>query len=201
MQYENVTDADRPGGGLVAAIIQPTYGPSSVTYRLLGDNSSVSAVYAALVANCSIVNNTDNIYVFTPSSSTNSSTWPLPEQVIQWYRASTFSLSLDGYNNTAALASNQPASNSSTDFIRLPDTPLPQGLNATFLNCVNSTIGESVPLMDTPTKKTLSAKEISLIVVGALVGLFVAICVVCRCKERNSKRRGNTALFELFPAN
>ena len=47
----------------MAAIVRPSYNTSSVTYRLLGDNSSVSTVFAALVANCSVATNGDSIYV------------------------------------------------------------------------------------------------------------------------------------------
>jgi len=176
-EYENVNITDRPGGNLVAAIVQPSNDPSSVTYRLLGDNSSVSAVFAALIANCSISNSTSDIYAFTPSTCTNTSMWPLPEQVIQWYRASSFSLSLDGYNNTASLASNQPSSNSSTDFTRLADTPLPEGLNMTFLECVNYTTGASVPLLDNP-PPILDPLQISQIVVWGLFAVVIIGAIV-----------------------
>ncbi|KLO06154.1 hypothetical protein SCHPADRAFT_883096 [Schizopora paradoxa] len=199
-EYGNVNNTDRPGGNFVAAIIQPSYNPSSVTYRILGDNASVSAVFQALVSNCSIESNTSNIFAFTPSTITNTSTWPLPEQVIQWYRASTFALSLDGYNNTAALASNQPSSNSSTDFTPLPDTSLPDGLNTTFLECVNSTVGASVPMFYKP-PPVLDALDISQIVVWGSVALFFiagityAICrdlwKACKsCCKRATKKRG-----------
>jgi len=129
------------------------------------------------MANCSVVNGTNSIYAFTPSSSSNTSEWPLPEQVIQWYRASSFALSLDGYNNSAALASNQPASNSSTDYTRLPDTPLPEGLNMTFMNCVNYTIGESVPLMDKPTP-ILGVQDIIQIVIWGLQALILIGAII-----------------------
>lgn len=160
-----------------------------MTYRIVGDNSSVTSVVAALVANCSIANSTNSIYAFTPSSSTNTSMWPLPEQVIQWYRGSSFALSLDGYNNTAALASNQPPSNSSTDYTRLIDTPLPDGLNTTFFNCVNYTIGESVPLIDGPTP--LSVLDIIQIVIWSVQAVIV-IGVVCRCLFLKFKSRCKT---------
>ncbi|KLO09530.1 hypothetical protein SCHPADRAFT_857801 [Schizopora paradoxa] len=195
-EYANVNDTDRPGGNLVAAIVQPSNNTSSVTYRLLGDNSSVSAVFAALVANCSIANNTDGIYAFSPSSTTNTSVWPLPEQVIQWYRASTFALSLDGYNDTASLASNAPASNSSTGYTRLADTPLPDGLNTTFLECVNYTTGASVPLVNKPSD-SLKAWQIVLIVLGSLFaaviigGLLIGYCGTIRksCVSRWRRRK------------
>jgi hypothetical protein len=45
---------------------------------------------------------------------------------------------VDGYNDTAA-DSNDP---------NAVDTPLPSGLNMTFLDCLNQTIGASAPIID-----------------------------------------------------
>lgn len=172
------------------AIVQPSWNTSSVTYRIAGDNSSVHAVLDALVANCSIVNSSDSIAPYTAGSS-----WPLPEQVIQYYRASSFMLSLDGYNNTAALASNAPSSNSSSaPGLEMPDTALPGGLNDTLLVCVNTTVGASVPLEEVSSSShKLSDWEIALIAVAgflALVGLLVCwVCWVKPCLGRLDKRR------------
>jgi len=197
--YDNVNNTDRPGGNLVSAIVQPSYNTSSVTYRLVGDNSSVSAVFAAVVANCSVANNTNSIVAFTPSFDNDTSTWPLPEQVIQWYRASSFALTLDGYNNTAALSSNQPPSNSSTNFTQLGDTPLPANLNMTFLNCINYTTGASVPLMD-PSSSGLTAAKIAGIVIGGIVVAFFAVLFGMmgweKCRARSARKRNERWIAE-----
>ncbi|KAH8116893.1 hypothetical protein DFH11DRAFT_1823992 [Phellopilus nigrolimitatus] len=142
-EYLNVNDTERPGGNLVTAIVQPSYNTSSVTYRIVGDNASVTTVFDALVANCSVANSSSAISAFRPSPSS----WPVPEQIVQYYRASSLALSLDGYNNTASLLSNMPASNTSAP-VQLADTPLPGTLNMTFLECVNATTGSSAPLVD-----------------------------------------------------
>ena len=110
------------------AIVQPLYNTSSVTYRLVGDNASVSAVFYAIVANCSVANSSSPLAPFDPSPSA----WPLPEQVVQWYRASTFALSLDTYNNTAALPSAVPSNDSNPTLIDAT-SPLPTVLNISFL--------------------------------------------------------------------
>jgi len=57
---------------------------------------------------------------------------------VQYYRASSVVLTLDGYNNTAALSNDTNATN----------TPLPASVNTTFLDCLNQTIGAAVPLID-----------------------------------------------------
>ncbi|KAL5529661.1 hypothetical protein ACEPAG_5646 [Sanghuangporus baumii] len=170
---EYLNAADRPGGNLVTALVKPSYNTSSVTYRLVGDNSSVVAVFDALVANCSVANSSSAFSTFTPSNTV----WPLPEQVVQYYRASSFALSLDGYNNTAALPANAPASNNSKP-VEMADTSLPSGLNMTFLSCVNNTIGASVPLVETP-KRGLSSGLIASIVGASISGLFVLVIAFC----------------------
>ena len=63
---------------------------------------------------------------------------PQPEQVIQYYRASSVALSLDGYNNSAVFSEDENAAN----------TPIPTNIDTTLLNCMNSTIGSEVPLVE-----------------------------------------------------
>ena len=187
-QYLNVNDTERPGGNLVSAIIQPSWNTSSVTYRILGDNSSVTAVFEALVANCSVANSSSAIEAYTPSANT----WPLPEQIIQYYRSSSFSLSLDGYNNSASLVSNMPANNNTAPLPLSQDTPLPAGLNDTFLVCVNTTIGASVPLEDVVSHK-LTGQQIAEIVGLSIQGLIILLGIICClasccCSKRKSKK-------------
>lgn len=186
LQYLNLTDIERPGGNLVSAIVQLSWN-TSITYRLLGDNASVTVVFDALVANCSVVNSTSAITSYMPSPDT----WPLPEQIIQYYRASTFALSLDGYNNTAALPASVPAENSTAPWPLSQDSPLPAGLNETFLACVNATVGASVPLMDVASHK-LSASQIAYYVMGSIVGFFIVAAFLeslIRCCVKKKRRR------------
>jgi hypothetical protein len=50
-------------------------------------------------------------------------------------------LTLDGYNNTAALGSDVSA----------PPTPLPSNIDTNLMTCINQTIGTSVPLVGSST--------------------------------------------------
>ncbi|KAL5529660.1 hypothetical protein ACEPAG_5645 [Sanghuangporus baumii] len=183
-EYLNMNQTLRPGGNLIIAIVHPSYNSSSATFRLIGDNSSVTTVFDALVANCSVANSSSAITPFSPSVTM----WPLPEQVVQYYRASSFALSLDNYNNTATLLANAPASNDSS-LPQIPDTPLPPGLNTTLLQCINTTIGASVPLADVDSGSKFSSAAIVGIVFGSAAGIVLLSCLVyCCCSKMKSKK-------------
>jgi len=106
----------------------------NTTYHLVADNSTVAAILSAVESNCSLLTNSITPMAFDP----NNSSAPQPEQAVQYYRSSSVVLTLDGYNDTAADSSDPNAA----------DTPLPSGLNMTFLDCLNQTIGASAPVED-----------------------------------------------------
>ena len=127
--------------------------PSSsqnTTFRIVADNITVATLLVNIVANCS----SD---IFSPSTITSSTfndslTSPKPEQTVQYYRASTVALTLDGYNNTGAL-----------EVYGTPDTPLPANIDVNLLNCLNSTIGEAVPLIGSASLRSPNIGTISFI--------------------------------------
>jgi len=103
------------------------------TFRILADQESLQSLDQDISADCgSYIASKAGITAYT-----NDSTVPRPEQVVQYYRASSVSLSLDNYNNSAVY------SNSPVD-----DSPIPPTTNLEFLNCLNTTIGAAVPLVD-----------------------------------------------------
>lgn len=58
---------------------------------------------------------------------------------VQYYRASSVALTLDGYNNLASLED---------DYDESERLALPNNIDTNLLNCLNYTIGASVPLID-----------------------------------------------------
>lgn len=109
---------------------------TGTTFRLIADNDTVADLIPVVVKNCSS---------FLVPASTNASapaafneTAEKPEQVVQYYRASSVALSLDGYNNTAVFAPENSTA----------DVPLPAGIDTNLLDCLNSTVGAAVPLVD-----------------------------------------------------
>ena len=109
----------------------------STKFYLVADNDTATAMVPILQGNCSSlldssVSNTPVPYSLSDPNS------PKPEEAIQYYRASSVALMLEGYNNTAQLSDNTS----------LPDTPLPTNINTTLLTCLNETIGAALPLVD-----------------------------------------------------
>ncbi|TDL21056.1 hypothetical protein BD410DRAFT_724799 [Rickenella mellea] len=182
-----LNDTQRIGGALSSVIIQPTNASISITantYRLIGDNSSVTAVYNAILASsppCGITNSS-----ITPFKTTVNTTAPTPEQVVQYYRASSFALSLDTYNNNGSSLANMPTNSTSTSAL-LSDTPLPTDIDSAFLSCLNATIGESAPLVNPP--HGLSGRTIAGAVVGSVVGFAVLLLLYRICCAGGSERK------------
>lgn len=108
---------------------------SNNTFHLLADNETVLALIDSVTQNCTLGNSTMLVPMALNSSDPSS---PRPEQAVQYYRASSVVLTLDGYNNTAAL----------TNDSSVPNTPLPSWVDQPFLDCLNQTIGAAVPLVD-----------------------------------------------------
>ena len=135
-------------------MVLPNANTSQNSYYLVGDESSVSVVLASLVSNCGIVNSTvTNTYINGTTTFNGAALIPHPEQIVQYYRASSFALALSTYNNSAALPSYAPASNNSLAPPLSEDVPLPLGINMTLFGCLNSTIAANVPLIDTGSTK------------------------------------------------
>ncbi|KAF8348442.1 hypothetical protein F5887DRAFT_879841 [Amanita rubescens] len=106
---------------------------TNTTFRILSDNQTVIDLISTITSPCSSNLQTTNI---AATAYSDSSTFPKPEQAIQYYRASSIVLTLDGYNNTADLTN------------ATSNVPLPSNIDQTLLNCVNTTIGTTAPLVN-----------------------------------------------------
>ena len=110
-------------------------------YYFVADNTTVDAVNLLIQTSCS----TNNDAVGVPFDPTLPSELH-PELVVQWYRASSAALFLDGYNNTIATSYNAPATNQSALMSVALQTPLPSTINEGFLKCLNDTVIETIPI-------------------------------------------------------
>jgi len=133
-EYGRPDNTSRPGGPLLYTAI--TSKSQNTTFRLLADNLTVVDLITDIQKDCSSL-----LRAGTPSSPSpyddSFSSWPQPEQTVQYYRASSVALTLDGYNNTAVFGADGT-----------PDVPLPVNIDRTLLTCLNKTIGTAVPLIN-----------------------------------------------------
>ena len=134
------------------------------TFHVISDQSTVRYLIGTVHYNCSNYLSYDGWGTPTPFDA-DSQHAPMPQQVIQYYRASSAVLTLDGYNNSATFSSNESAS----------DSPLPQNIDTTLLECLNQTIGSAVPLVDgAPEWWVMQHRWIGLIIAFSPVLLPVA---------------------------
>ena len=89
------------------------------------------------------------------SSSAENLSYPVPEQAIQYYRASTLVLTLDEYNNTSVFNTSSDT-NSSANSGTPAQLPSLSSTDQLFEQCLNYTIGQAVPLVDVAYSMRLS---------------------------------------------
>ncbi|CAG7846372.1 SubName: Full=Uncharacterized protein {ECO:0000313/EMBL:CCA69042.1} [Serendipita indica DSM 11827] len=90
------------------------------------------------------------------------------ENVIQWYRASSFALVHQGYNNTYAFP---PLNETTSPSDWASSTPLPYDVDhSPFMHCLNLTIYSALPILDAEPKRTLSTGALVGIILGSLFG-------------------------------
>lgn len=194
-EYGPHLDHIRPGGAVVVAPLSttnPKWGVQPTdSYYLLGDRDSVVAIMLSMINWCQA----------TPA-------WPIlfdpkgvsptirPQHVIQYYRASSFALVHPSYNNTRALDTASPSSDSESD-------PLPDQLaNSSFRACVDGAIANAIPILDRiPPNGT---RDLVLIIIFSIFGIplicllfyllsWVASCISdIRYSLRTRRRRADS---------
>jgi hypothetical protein len=187
--------AQRPGGNQVIVQIAPNVTSSTwnttlingvnETYWMIGDDESVVTLLSILVDKnatdlygCGVQNLT--IQPFNSSDPLNPVRF---ENVIQWYRASSFALAFTGYNNIYAL----PPLNETADLGWDDSTPLPDALQySPFLQCINGTISAALPILDRE-GPALSKGQIAGIAVGSVFGALFLCCCSCCCFRKLKK--------------
>lgn len=152
-------------------------------FHFIADNSTAQVVLPILRANCDL--NTDAssavLFAYTGTNASDAS----PVDAVQYFRASSAVLTLEGYNNTAALSS-------TLNLSAFP--PLPTDTDTTLLACLNTTIGASIPLVDAPLKFHWGSLGIFLLVLAGCAGLALIVVLACCCccaSHRRKMRRQN----------
>jgi hypothetical protein len=148
-KYGQPNNSSRPGGAEMTAAFQSSYTQS--VFRIMSDNQTVVDLIQDIHQNCSSRLTSNSASSVSQAYTYNASApdAPKPEQAIQYYRASSVVLTLDGYNNSAALGAEGTM-----------DTPLPDNIDMTLLQCLNGTIGSGVLLVDGAGRWTAPSYEV-----------------------------------------
>ena len=137
MQFGSPSNSARPGGPLATLDYVSAPNRTNTSIQILADTATLHSLSYDIYYSCSMyfnVNMTEGPVAYDTGSDLDE---PGPERVIQYYRASSVALILDGYNNSAVYP-NGPAE----------DTPLPTEIDLQMISCFNSTIGGRVPLVE-----------------------------------------------------
>jgi hypothetical protein len=156
-------DTERPGGEMTQYTLLP---PSNVTdasannFALLGDINSVDSVYQSLIVDCGVMDTLGSNFTVNP------------DQTAAYYRGSSFALLLDGYDNGQP---NITDTDGNSTQVTTPLAPLPSTVDTAYFNCLNTSIGNNVPLVDATSDGALSSKVAPLHVILCLPALLVAL--------------------------
>lgn len=205
----STVNSQRPGGNLTMVELAPTPGAGwntsavngiNETYWMIGDYDSVTTMLTLLV---DPVNNTNTPYGCSCQNlgpytfNTDDDTTGLPvhfENVMQWYRSSSFAVAYAGYNNTNALAPlNETGTLGWNDSVPLPT----EQVYSPFLHCINNTITTALPIVDAGSSG-LSAGAIAGIVIGSIAGALILggllLFLWSRCTKNKYRRQTNKDL-------
>lgn len=161
-EYGIANDTSRFGGPLMEATFISNSSSPNTTFHVLSDNSTVTSLIQSIDANCSH-------YLSSSSSSSpipfnvSSANAPQPQQAIQYYRASSVVLTLDGYNNSATFSSNT----------NVTDSPLPSNMDTNLSVCLNQTIALAVPLINGAFPSSFVAPPVASVAIAGVVISFL----------------------------
>jgi hypothetical protein len=188
----------RPGGALGVVKVgtkDTTKWPGvseNEVYEMIGDKESLAFMMADLVDWCHATPQWPRSFNPLSTATTGEDKMPRPENIIQYYRASSFALAYDGYNSsTASTVSSYSYANSS---------PLPSPIVASpFLQCVNDTIGTALPIIDAPPDDGLNGGAIAGITVGSITFFIVVLLYLSAVWKRYQEKREKKRLADEDP--
>ncbi|KAF8902853.1 hypothetical protein CPB85DRAFT_1226853 [Mucidula mucida] len=163
-EYGGPQNSNRPGGPMKYATI--TGLKRKQTLRVVSDASTVASLITDIRVGCG--------NKFTMSVAPNGVKGPFdydpkvvrPESTIQYFRASSISLELDGYNNSAVFVVKDGAAN----------TPFPV-MDANLTGCVIKTINEAAPLVVTNSAQRWEHTNVGIILLFILKSLS-PLCII-----------------------
>ena len=162
-----VADIQRPGGRLVnvelTSIDKRWNNTDEEIYHLIGDLDSVISITASMVDWCHTVPKWPSAFALSANNSLR------PENVLQYYRSSSFALAFKGYNNSFAL----PPLNTSTNLFHEQSSLPPDIVRySPFLKCINETIANALPILDGWDLPMTEGERAAIIVPATFFALF-----------------------------
>lgn len=168
-EYGPALDGVRPGGQLVTIPLKSEDGTYNIAegeiYHIVGDRDSATYMMISLVTSCHV----------TPA-------WPIKfdptspnstvkmENVIKYYRASSFALASPGYNNSFARGNTNTES--------MENTPIPDNMrDSQFHKCLDDVIVNALPIMNWPPAPSNTLGDTMAIVFGILGGPILIFLV------------------------
>jgi len=171
-------------------VISKLLRPAAGRFYLIGDFSSVSGTQVELVALCNATSLDEPFTAFTYpiSDGTNTTQYPEATEILQFYRTSSFALALSGFNASAL-----------PEGTAFPIDVLPDSVDRAFLQCINSTIASTIPIMDPP-QSPISSVTATMMILVCVIGIMSAIAVftwliwrmVVAIKRRAAMEAGQT---------
>ncbi|KAJ6449931.1 hypothetical protein C8R47DRAFT_336507, partial [Mycena vitilis] len=123
----------RPGGPMAMAVLQSKATANGTTFRLFSDDSTISGLMPIFATNRLQYLTAVDVNAIAPTPIATGGS--LPEQGVQYYRASSVLLNLDDYNSSAVFAAESS----------IADVPPPSITDTDLLDC---TIAQAVLLVD-----------------------------------------------------
>ncbi|KIM29303.1 hypothetical protein M408DRAFT_23078 [Serendipita vermifera MAFF 305830] len=191
-EYGPALDGVRPGGQLVTVPLKTEDGTYNITegemYHIIGDRDSAIFMMISLVTSCHITPAWPIRFDPTASNSTVKM-----ENVIQYYRASSFALAFLGYNNSFARGSTNTESTE--------NTPIPDTIRySKFHKCLDDVIVDALTIMNGgPVPGGTMA--IVLGVLGALIPVVLVAMIAMRLSTIRQRKaiRTEALNYERFP--
>lgn len=166
-EYGAHLDTVRPGGPLVIQLIAPIKGhwetSSDEVYYIITDKDTALAMMTSFATWCHVVPEWPKIY--EPDNPNNTIG---VQNVVRYYRASSFALAFEGYTNAFAL-------NTTTEASLDESTPLPDLVtDSNFYQCVEGVIANAIPIINGLHKKSNLG-----LILGVIFGIFGAPILIC----------------------
>ena len=183
-EYGPALDGMRPGGQLVTIPLTPQTGAYNLTgeeiYYIIGDRDSALFMMISLVTSCRVKPAWPSKFVPNSANSTIGI-----QNIIKYYRASSFALAFRGYNNQFVIGNADTESTTST--------PLPDGIvDSNFRQCLDDVIFTALAIMNTSPGEYLVLSDKICLVVFSGIPAWVFTCF-CICKERKRSKAKRSA--------